>query len=204
MRAISRFRSNGLVANSQAFHNARVGAPQRRKIGGTRVYLVNLGSNRALTKRLVSDTRRRSLMSKHALDTTRAENFPAWYRAWYVTQIWPRTSPVRGCMVIKPWGYEIWELLQRQLDDRIKGLGFENCYFPLFVPMSLIAREAEHVEGFVKEIAIVTRHRLRKLGAQLEVDPDAVLDEPLIVRPTSETIIGDSFHRWIQSYGDLP
>jgi prolyl-tRNA synthetase len=107
-------------------------------------------------------------------------------------------------MVIKPWGYGIWELLQRQLDDRIKGLGFENCYFPLFVPMSFIAREAAHVEGFAKEMAIVTHHRLRKRGAELEVDPDAALDEPLIVRPTSETIIGDSFHRWIQSYRDLP
>jgi prolyl-tRNA synthetase len=143
-------------------------------------------------------------MSKHALNTTRAENFPAWYQTVVRDADLAEASPVRGCMVIKPWGYGIWELLQRQLDDRIKALGFENCYFPLFVPMSFIAREAEHVEGFAKEMAIVTHHRLRKLGAELEVDPDAALDEPLIVRPTSETIIGDSFHRWIQSYRDLP
>lgn len=107
-------------------------------------------------------------------------------------------------MVIKPWGFGIWELLQRQLDDRIKALGFENCYFPIFIPMSFIAKEAEHVEGFAKEMAVVTHHRLKNVAGKLELDPEAKLDEPLIVRPTSETIIGDSFHRWIQSYRDLP
>jgi prolyl-tRNA synthetase len=143
-------------------------------------------------------------MSMHALPTTRAESFPAWYQAVVRDADLAEASPVRGCMVIKPWGYGIWEQLQRQLDDRIKDLGFENCYFPLLVPMSFIAREAEHVEGFAKEMAVVTHHRLRKAGNQLDVDPDARLDEPLVVRPTSETIIGDSFHRWIRSHRDLP
>jgi prolyl-tRNA synthetase len=143
-------------------------------------------------------------MGKHALNVTRAENFPEWYQAVVRDADMAEVSPVRGCMVIKPWGYGIWELLQRQLDERIKTLGFENCYFPLFIPMNFIAKEAEHVEGFAKEMAVVTHHRLKKVGGRLELDPDARLDEPLIVRPTSETIIGDSFHRWIQSYRDLP
>jgi len=143
-------------------------------------------------------------MSKHALTVTRAENFPDWYQAVVRDADMAEASPVRGCMVIKPWGYGVWELLQRQLDDRIKAFGFENCYFPLFIPMSFIAKEAEHVEGFAKEMAVVTHHRLKNVGGKLELDPEARLEEPLIVRPTSETIIGDSFSRWIQSYRDLP
>jgi prolyl-tRNA synthetase len=141
---------------------------------------------------------------KRALSVTRAENFPEWYQAVVRDADMAEASPVRGCMVIKPWGYGVWELLQRQLDDRIKALGFDNCYFPLFIPMSFIAKEAEHVEGFAKEMAVVTHHRLKNVGGKLELDPDAMLDEPLIVRPTSETIIGDAFHRWVQSYRDLP
>ncbi len=141
---------------------------------------------------------------KRALPVTRAENFPEWYQAVVRDADMAEASPVRGCMVIKPWGYGVWELLQRQLDDRIKALGFDNCYFPLFIPMSFIAKEAEHVEGFAKEMAVVTHHRLKNVGGKLELDPDAELDEPLIVRPTSETIIGDAFHRWVQSYRDLP
>lgn len=141
---------------------------------------------------------------KHALSITRAENFPEWYQAVVRDADMAELSPVRGCMVIKPWGYGVWELLQRQLDDRIKAFGFENCYFPLFIPMSFIAKEAEHVEGFAKEMAVVTHHRLKNVDGKLEVDPEAKLEEPLIVRPTSETIIGDSFQRWVQSYRDLP
>jgi prolyl-tRNA synthetase len=140
----------------------------------------------------------------HAINVTRAENFSAWYQAVVRDADMAELSPVRGCMIIKPWGYGIWELLQRQLDDRIKALNFENCYFPLFIPMSFIAKEAEHVEGFAKEMAVVTHHRLRNIEGRLEVDPDAKLEEPLIVRPTSETIIGDAFQRWVQSYRDLP
>jgi prolyl-tRNA synthetase len=145
-----------------------------------------------------------STPSQHALPVTRAANFPEWYQAVVRDADMAEQSPVRGCMVIKPWGYGVWELVQRQLDDRIKATGHENCYFPLFIPMSFIAKEAEHVEGFAKEMAVVTHHRLRNVGGKLEVDPDAKLEEPLIVRPTSETIIGDAMSRWVQSYRDLP
>jgi prolyl-tRNA synthetase len=141
---------------------------------------------------------------KYALSVTRAANFPEWYQAVVRDADMAEASPVRGCMVIKSWGYGVWELIQRQLDDRIKETGHENCYFPLFIPMSFIAKEAEHVEGFAKEMAVVTHHRLKNVDGKLEVDPDAELEEPLIVRPTSETIIGDAFHRWVQSYRDLP
>lgn len=142
---------------------------------------------------------------KRALPVTRAENFPAWYQAVVREADMAETSPVRGSMIIKPWGYGVWEEMQRDLDARIKETGHENCYFPLFIPMSFIAKEAEHVEGFAKEVAVVTHHRL-KAGAdgRLGPDPGAELEEPLIVRPTSETIIGDAFSRWIKSYRDLP
>ncbi len=113
-------------------------------------------------------------------------------------------SPVRGSMIIKPWGYGVWEEMQRDLDRRIKETGHDNCYFPLFIPLSFIAKEAAHVEGFAKEAAVVTHYRLKTVDGKLVPDPDAVLEEPLIVRPTSETIIGDAFARWIKSYRDLP
>ena len=140
----------------------------------------------------------------NALPVTRAENFAEWYQAVVRGADLAETSPVRGCMVIKPWGWGIWERIQADLDRRFKETGHENCYFPLFIPMSFIAKEAEHVEGFAKEMAVVTHHRLKKVDGQLQIDPDAELEEPLIVRPTSETIIGDAFQRWIHSYRDLP
>ena len=143
-------------------------------------------------------------MSKRALSVTREQNFPEWYQAVVRDGDMAETSPVRGCMIIKPWGYGVWERIQGELDRRIKETGHENCYFPLFIPMSFIAKEAEHVEGFAKEMAVVTHHRLKNEDGKLEVDPDAKLEEPLIVRPTSETIIGDAFQRWIKSYRDLP
>ncbi len=135
---------------------------------------------------------------KRALSVTRDENFAQWYQAIVAEADMAETSPVRGCMIIKPWGYGVWELIQGELDRRIKETGHDNCYFPLFIPMSFIAKEAEHVEGFAKEMAVVTHHRLKAVDGKLEVDPDAKLEEPLIVRPTSETIIGDAFQRWIQ------
>ena len=135
---------------------------------------------------------------------TRSEDFSEWYQAVIQGADLAETSPVRGCMVIKPWGYGIWELIQRQLDDRIRETGHENCYFPLFIPLSFIAREAEHVEGFAKEMAVVTHHRLIAVDGKLVPDPAAKLEEPLVVRPTSETIIGDAFRRWTHSYRDLP
>src|SRR5437762_3135253 len=117
-------------------------------------------------------------------------------------------SPVRGCMVIRPHGYRIWELMQAALDDMFKATGHQNAYFPLFIPMSFLAKEAEHVEGFAKEVALVTHTRLKatgKSGAQaVMLDPESALEEPLVVRPTSETIIYAMFAKWIQSYRDLP
>ncbi len=142
--------------------------------------------------------------TQHALPVTRAENFPEWYQAVVRDADMAEPSPVRGSMVIKPWGYGVWELIQRQLDDRIKETGHDNCYFPLFIPLSFIAKEAQHVEGFAKEMAVVTHHRLKNVDGKLVVDPEAKLEEPLVVRPTSETIIGDAMSRWIKSYRDLP
>lgn len=130
--------------------------------------------------------------------------FPDWYQAVVREADMAEVSPVRGSMIIKPWGYGVWERIQQQLDRRIRETGHENCYFPLFIPLSFFAKEAEHVEGFAKEMAVVTHHRLKSIDGRLQPDPDARLEEPLIVRPTSETIIGDAFSRWIKSYRDLP
>jgi len=141
---------------------------------------------------------------QRALSVTRAHNFPEWYQAVVRDADMAETSAVRGCMVIKPWGYGIWELMQQDLDRRIKNTGHDNCYFPLFIPLSFIAKESGHVEGFAKEMAVVTHHRLKMINGKLQPDPEAELEEPLIVRPTSETIIGDAFSRWIRSYRDLP
>jgi prolyl-tRNA synthetase len=141
---------------------------------------------------------------KHALSVTREQDFAAWYQAVISEADMAEDSGVRGCMVIRPWGYGIWERMQRLLDDRIKATGHENCYFPLFIPLSYFEKEAEHVEGFAKEMAVVTHHRLKAEGGRLVVDPDAKLEEPLVVRPTSETVIGAAFSRWVQSWRDLP
>lgn len=144
-------------------------------------------------------------MIKHALPVTREADFAAWYQSVIAEADLAEESGVRGCMVIRPWGYGIWERVQRLLDDRIKATGHENCYFPLFIPLSYFEKEAEHVEGFAKEMAVVTHHRLKSDGkGGLMPDPEAKLEEPLVVRPTSETVIGAAFARWIQSWRDLP
>ncbi|TWT99113.1 Proline--tRNA ligase [Botrimarina colliarenosi] len=144
-------------------------------------------------------------MAKTAVSPTRAENYPEWYQQVVKAADLAENSDVRGCMVIKPWGYAIWEGIQRGLDTRFKETGHENAYFPLFIPMSFLEKEAEHVEGFAKECAVVTHHRLEPDGkGGLQPAPSAKLEEPLIVRPTSETIIGATFARWVQSYRDLP
>jgi len=140
----------------------------------------------------------------HALKVTRAEDFPEWYQTVVRDADLAELSPTRGCMIIKPWGYGIWERIQGELDRRIKAAGCENYYFPMMIPLSFIAKEAEHVEGFAKEMAVVTHHRLKAVDGTLRPDPDAELAEPLILRPTSETIIGDAFSRWVKSYRDLP
>ncbi len=140
---------------------------------------------------------------KTAITPTREENYPEWYQQVVKAADLAETSPVRGCMVIKPWGWAIWEGMQRELDDRFKQTGHVNAYFPLFIPMSFLEKEAEHVEGFAKECAVVTHHRLEPDG-EGGLRPAGKLEEPLIVRPTSETIIGDMYAKWVQSYRDLP
>ncbi len=140
--------------------------------------------------------------------TPRAKDFSEWYGDVITQAQLADYSPVRGCMVIRPHGYRMWELMQRALDDMIKASGHKNAYFPLFIPMSYLAKEAEHVEGFAKEVAIVTHTRLRATGKEgkdaVTVDPTSALEEPLVVRPTSETIIYGMLAKWIQSYRDLP
>ncbi|MBT2187666.1 aminoacyl--tRNA ligase-related protein [Sphingobium nicotianae] len=141
---------------------------------------------------------------KHALPVTRAQDFAAWYQAVVSEADLAEESGVRGSMVIRPWGYGIWERIQKLMDARIKAAGVENCYFPLFIPLSYFAKEADHVDGFAKEMAVVTHHRLKMIDGKLSPDPEAKLEEPLIVRPTSETIIGAAMARWVQSWRDLP
>jgi prolyl-tRNA synthetase len=138
--------------------------------------------------------------------TPRAEDYSKWYNELVVQADLAENSGVRGCMVIKPYGYGIWEKMQAQLDKMFKETGHQNAYFPLFIPKSYLSKEASHVEGFAKECAVVTHYRLKNAedGSGIVVDQDAKLEEELIVRPTSETIIWDTYRRWIQSYRDLP
>lgn len=138
--------------------------------------------------------------------TSRSENYSQWYNDIVIKAGLADYSAVRGCMVIKPYGYAIWEKIQRQLDDMFKATGHQNAYFPLFIPKSFFSKEADHVEGFAKECAIVTHYRLKNdpAGKGVTVDEDAKLEEELIVRPTSETIIWNTYKGWIQSYRDLP
>jgi len=137
---------------------------------------------------------------------TREENYSQWYNDLVIKADLAESSAVRGCMVIKPYGYSIWEKMQAALDKMFKETGHQNAYFPLFIPKSFFNREANHVEGFAKECAVVTHYRLKNSpdGKGIEVDEDAKLEEELIVRPTSETIIWDTYKKWIQSYRDLP
>jgi prolyl-tRNA synthetase len=138
--------------------------------------------------------------------TTRKEDYSRWYNELVIQADLAENSGVRGCMVIKPYGYGIWEKMQAELDRMFKETGHENAYFPLFIPKSYFSKEASHVDGFAKECAVVTHYRLKndENGKGIIVDPDAKLEEELIVRPTSETIIWDTYRKWIQSYRDLP
>ena len=133
-----------------------------------------------------------SKKAKTAITPTREDNYPEWYQQVVRAADMAEVSAVRGCMVIKPWGYAIWERMQRDLDRRFKETGHENAYFPLLIPMSFIEREKEHVEGFAPELAVVTQAG----GKQLE--------EPYVIRPTSETIVYAMYAKWVQSYRDLP
>ncbi len=143
-------------------------------------------------------------MSKNL--TTREEDYSKWYNELVIKADLAENSGVRGCMVIKPYGYAIWERMQAELDKMFKETGHENAYFPLFIPKSYFSKEASHVDGFAKECAVVTHYRLKNAedGRGIIVDPDAKLEEELIVRPTSETIIWDTYRKWVQSYRDLP
>lgn len=138
--------------------------------------------------------------------TPRSENYSQWYQDLVIKADLAENSAVRGCMVIKPYGYAIWEKMQRILDDKFKETGHVNAYFPLLIPKSFLSKEAEHVEGFAKECAVVTHYRLKTNhdGTGVVVDPEAKLEEELIIRPTSETIIWNTYRNWIQSYRDLP
>ena len=141
--------------------------------------------------------------TKTAITPRRDEDFPEWYQQVIRAAELAEPSDVRGCMVIRPWGYGIWENMQRQLDAMFRTTGHRNAYFPLFIPLSYFAKEAEHVEGFAKECAVVTHTRL-EVDAEGKMKPASALTEPLVVRPTSETIIGATYAKWVQSYRDLP
>jgi prolyl-tRNA synthetase len=145
---------------------------------------------------------------KTAISPTRAQDFPEWYQQVIKAADLAENSETRGCMVIKPWGYGIWELIQQQLDRRFKATGHQNAYFPLLIPLSYLEKEAEHAEGFATECAVVTHHRLEvvkdPLTGKTKMIPSGELAEPYVIRPTSETIIGAAFARWIESYRDLP
>ena len=140
-----------------------------------------------------------------AISPNRATDFSEWYQQVVRAAELAEASDVRGCMVIRPWGYGLWENMQRALDAMFKATGHKNAYFPLFIPLSYLAKEAQHVEGFAKECAVVTHHRLEAApGGGLRPAPSAELTEPLVIRPTSETIIGATYAKWVQSYRDLP
>ncbi|MFO7964904.1 MAG: proline--tRNA ligase [Desulfobacterales bacterium] len=141
---------------------------------------------------------------KTAISPTREEDYPEWYQQVIKAADLAEHSPVRGCMVIKPWGYAVWENIRETLDAMFKSTAVKNAYFPVFIPLSFLEKEAEHVEGFAKECAVVTHHRLEQKMEGVGLEPAGPLAEPLIVRPTSETIIGDAFSKWISSYRDLP
>jgi len=142
--------------------------------------------------------------SKTAITPTRKQDYANWYQQVVKLADLAEHSPVRGCMVIKPWGYSLWENIQEILNKKIKETGHKNAYFPIFVPLSFLEKEAQHVEGFAKECAVVTHHRLEKKDEKLIPAENSKLEEPLIIRPTSETIIGEMFSKWIESYRDLP
>jgi prolyl-tRNA synthetase len=144
-----------------------------------------------------------STKNKTAITPTRSENYPEWYQQVVKAAELAENSPVRGCMTIRPWGYALWENMQRIMDDDLKAMGHKNVYFPLLIPVSLMQKEAEHVEGFAKECAVVTHSRL-VTNEEGKLVPGSPLEEPYIIRPTSEIIIGEAFSRWIQSYRDLP
>lgn len=157
-----------------------------------------------MTAQPAQQKNKKNKKQKTAVTPTRDEDFPGWYQSVIKAADMAENSPVRGCMVIKPYGYGIWENLQRGLDDRIKDENVKNAYFPLLIPLSYIAKEAEHIDGFAKECAVVTHHRLEADDSGKGLKPAGELAEPMIIRPTSETIIGETISKWVTSYRDLP
>ena len=153
----------------------------------------------------MSEPQQSQAAAKTAITPRRDQDFPEWYQQVVKAADLAENSDVRGCMVIKPWGYGLWENMQRQLDKMFKDTGHKNAYFPLFIPLAYMEKEAAHVEGFAKECAVVTHHRL-EIGpdGKMRPAPSAQLTEPLVIRPTSETIIGATYAKWVQSYRDLP
>jgi len=157
------------------------------------------------TQRFIDFDKEKKLAKKEktAISPVRGENYPEWYQQVIKAAEMAETSSVRGCMVIRPWGYALWENIRSAMDRMFKDTGHVNAYFPLFIPLSFLEKEAEHVEGFAKECAVVTHHRL-EAGEDGKLVPAGELEEPLVVRPTSETIIGATYAKWVQSYRDLP
>jgi len=149
------------------------------------------------------NTTKASSKTKTAISPTRAENYPEWYQQVIRAADLAEVSPVRGCMTMKPWGYAIWENIQHILDGELKALGHKNVYFPLLIPAHFLEKEAEHIDGFAKECAVVTHARMIR-NEEGKLVPGSPLEEPYIIRPTSETIIGEAYARWIQSWRDLP
>ena len=145
----------------------------------------------------------KSKQQQTAISPTRAQDYPEWYQQVIKASELAEISPVRGCMIIKPHGFALWENMQRALDDMIKETGHVNAYFPLLIPLEYLQQEAEHIDGFAKECAVVTHHRLEK-GADGKLVPAGELEQPLVIRPTSEMIIGHAYAKWVQSYRDLP
>ena len=191
-------RNSRQVTLCSSFHGLTAAALPRVTAFGLSRLLLQFRRN---STRLRKD--RMAKATKTAISPTREEDYPEWYQQVIRAADLADVSPVRGCMVIRPWGWGIWENMQRGLDRRFKETGHENAYFPLFIPMSFLEKEAQHVEGFAKECAVVTHHRLEP-GPDGKLRPAAPLEEPLIVRPTSETIIGAMYAKWVQSYRDLP
>ncbi|MFN8819574.1 MAG: aminoacyl--tRNA ligase-related protein, partial [Holosporaceae bacterium] len=160
-------------------------------------------ASKALSQGAPKTTTNNHATVRTAITPTRADNYPEWYQQVVDQADLAETSPVRGCMVIKPWGYGLWEQMQQKLDKRFKDTGHVNAYFPLLIPLRLLQKEADHVEGFAKECAVVTHHRLAT-DATGKLVPASPLEEPMVIRPTSETIIGEVYAGWVKSYRDLP
>jgi len=178
--------------------------PNSRNCFTVRIILISLFIRIFATRIFIENSKNHLIMAKNF--TSRATDFSKWYNELVIKADLAQNSDVRGCMIIKPYGYSIWEGVQQELDRKFKETGHVNAYFPLLVPKSYLSKEAKHIEGFAKECAVVTHYRLKtnKTGDGVFVDPDAKLEEELIIRPTSETIIWNTFRGWVESYRDLP